>query len=118
MEFKILLTTPYEYINILNDNIDINVILPTGEVYFGVFFSIANIQNLLEKSDSGYFNSEDMIIVKELTVPTIRYAVTNIINNGVIELVMSKIGYIKSVLPGISTYEEIKDFGCPLYGLK
>src|ERR1700761_2364920 len=106
MDFKVLLIAPYENIDILNDNIDINVVLPTGDVYSATLFTIANIQAMLEKSDDGYFNSEDMIIVKELTVPTIRFAINNIINNGSIELTMSKVGHIQDVLPGILTYEE------------
>jgi hypothetical protein len=118
MNFKILLIAPYNTTNIINDNIDINVVLPSGDVYFATLFTIANIQSLLKSSTDGYFNAADMIIVEELTIPTIRFVVNNIIQNKCLDLVMSKIGVIKEVLPDILTYEEIEDFGCPVKGIK
>jgi len=118
MNFKVLLIAPYETTNVLNDNIDLNVIIPSGEVYFATFFTISNIQSLLNESSDGYFDAQDMVVVKDLTIFTIRFVIGNIIRNDRLNLVMSKIGLIHEVLPDVSTYEEIRDFGNPLYGIK
>ena len=118
MDFKILFIAPHDAVDILNDNIDVNLILSTGEVYFAVLFTIMNIQTLLKESKEGFIYSTDMIIVNDLSMQTIRSVFNNILQSKIIENCMIKIGYIKDVLPNVVSYEEINDFGSPKYGIR
>ena len=106
LEFKIIVPAGYNVQNIFNDNIDLNIILPDGTVFFTTFFTLKNIQTLIE--DELYFWSTDMVIVKDLKKETIKKAVTQIIKDGYVELSFSKIGTIETIYFK-KKYEEIED---------
>jgi hypothetical protein len=53
MNFKIYFPASYLVKDIYNDNIDINVILEDGQVFFATFFTLQNIQWLIAKALSG-----------------------------------------------------------------
>ncbi len=54
MRFKIIFPTGYQVADIFNDNIDINVVLENGDVFFGTLFTISNLDYfcLLYTSDA------------------------------------------------------------------
>ena len=106
-EFKIIFPSGYAIQNITNDNIDVNVILSNGSVYFATVFTILNIQSLMTNEEALYFWSMDMIVIKDLAKETIRNAVAKIIEDGYLEYSFSKIGTIDSVYPGKELFKDI-----------
>ena len=72
-----------------DDNVDVEVRLPNGDLYVATFFTLANLQRLFEKNrESGeclsgrYFWASDMILVEELTIESMTDAVEDLIANG------------------------------------
>ncbi|SFN21147.1 hypothetical protein SAMN05421594_1494 [Chryseobacterium oleae] len=106
-DFKIIFPGGYNINDYYDDNLDLNIILPTGRVFFSTFFTILNIKNLLEKDSRLYFWSIDMLIVKDLKKETIRNVIFNIIDDGYLESVCSDIGEIHEVFPDIKSYSDI-----------
>jgi hypothetical protein len=104
MEFKIIFPSGYSVLNIDNDNIDVNVVLPNGEVYFGTLFTIANIQCLMDKEGEHYFWATDMIVVKDLSEEMIYKAIKELINSDYLFQALTKIGSIETVNQGSKTY--------------
>jgi len=103
--FKILFPAGYNITEITDDNIDVNVILSNGFVYFATFFTISNIKNLMNKDL--YFWSTDMIVVKNLEKETIKKIVLNIIDEELLETSFSKIGTIKEIYSENENFEGI-----------
>jgi hypothetical protein len=106
--FKILLPSGYDVKDINNDNIDINVVLQDGGVYFATFFTILNIQTLMMNDGSPYFWSTDMIILKDLNIETIKKTVSKIIDDELLEVSFSKIGMIERIYSETISFEELK----------
>lgn len=108
MDYKIVFPTGYNDVNQLNDNIDINIILSNGDVYWGTLFTIRNIQFLLQKEAGSCFWATNMLIVKDLRKETLREAIAETLEDKYFEKVFSKIGDIKKQYPGL-TFDEISD---------
>lgn len=106
--FKILLPSGYNVHDIYDDNIDVNVALRSGIVYFATFFTIFNIQTLMSNEGVIYFWSTDMVIIKDLRTETIREAVSKIIEDGLLDVSFSKIGIIEDVYPE-KIFEELNE---------
>lgn len=70
-DFKVVFPSGYNINDYYDDNIDLNIVLPTGRVFFSTFFTILNINNLIQKDNALYFWSTDMIVVKDLKKDTI-----------------------------------------------
>jgi len=74
-----------------DDNVDVHVRLESGERYVATFFTLRNIQGLMDKDKktgegSGkYFWASDMVIVLDLNDATIRKTVEEMIANGEFE---------------------------------
>lgn len=96
---KYLIKYPLDFIvkDKRDTNLDINVVLETGDVFFATIFTIENIKNLIDKDLSSYFWVPDMIIVKEVTKQAIYKAIGGIIEDGYLEMSLSKIGSISDV---------------------
>ena len=76
MDFKVIfLPVGYDIKDVSNDNTDVNVVLPNNKVYFGTLFTQKNIQVLMEKDKQSFFWSTNMVIVKDLSRPTIHRAI-------------------------------------------
>lgn len=71
-KFKIVFPTGYQINNIYNDNIDVNVYLSTGEVYFATLFTVHNIEMLMKRENDYYFYSDSMIIFQDLSLKNIK----------------------------------------------
>lgn len=108
-QFKIMFPSGFCVKNLDDDNIDVNVILPNGFVYFGTLFTLLNIRSLMKNSDELYFWATDMIIVKDLKKETIRSTIFKIIEDGYLEMAFSKIGTIKDIYTDKNSYDEIDD---------
>jgi hypothetical protein len=82
-----------------DDNVDVEVIFPNGERYWGTFFTLNNIRMLFEKNrHSGecgnglYFWSVDMVIVETLSEQAIRDTVNHLIDTGELGSALSRTG--------------------------
>ena len=72
-----------------NENLDANITLETGERYGASFFTLNNIQSIMERHRNStneclggkYFCSVDMIILDELSLDRIVDTVTDLIKN-------------------------------------
>ena len=109
MLFKISFPTGYQQTDIFQDNIDVNIILANGDIYFGTCFTVLDIQSIMSKGEEPYFWATDMVIVKDLRKETIREVVDYIIAEEYIDIIFSKIGTIGDHHIIWSSFEEIED---------
>lgn len=105
--FKVIFPSGYFINNYLDDNLDLNIVLPNGNVFFSTFFTIYNIKRLLEEEHSQYFWSTDMIVIDNLKKETIKHVVSNLIVEGYLETACSNIGQINEVFPNIKLYSDL-----------
>ncbi|WP_299107026.1 hypothetical protein [uncultured Tenacibaculum sp.] len=110
---KYLIKYPLEFIveDKKDTNLDINVVLETDEVFFATIFTIENIKNLIVKDQSSYFWATDMIIVKEVTKRAIYEAIGDIIEDGYLEMSLSKIGSTSDVYGEGSSFVTLQGKG-------
>jgi len=97
MKFKIHFPAGYQQFNIDNGNLDANIILETGDVYFCTIFTLSNIRQLMNKEESPYFWAMDMLIVDNLKKKTINAAVERIIDEKNLDPILCKIGTIEEI---------------------
>jgi hypothetical protein len=107
MEFKIVFPDGYTITNINNDNIDVNVVLPNGEVYFGTLFTKDNIKYLMDKEGEHYSWATDMLVVKDLSIEKIYKALEELINADYLSQALTKIGDIETVYQRSKTYDSL-----------
>jgi len=76
-------------LDLINDNVDVEVILDNGDRYSATFFTISNIQFLLDQykktgecSYGLYFWASDMIIVENISEDIIRDTVFDLLHSG------------------------------------
>ncbi len=116
MNYKIRFPSGYQVSDPLNDNIDLNIFFPNGDVYFGTLVAAGNIPFLMEKNKEIYFWMTDMLIVKDLSRHTMRKAIGQVIEGEFFDKVFSKIGVIGvDVYTEYSSYDEIEDMAGTLY---
>lgn len=96
-QFKVLCPGGYHVEDPSNDNMDLNIVLDTEEVFFATVFTVRNVQILLTRSPEPYFWSVDMFLVDNLGVPTILEAVACIIQEGLVDVIFSRIGTTDTV---------------------
>lgn len=90
--YKINFPSGYEGTNVDDDNIDINIILETGEVFFGALFTIKNIESLMKKEEFNlYFWSTNMVILRDLELTTIHQTIDSIIAEKMLSTMFCKI---------------------------
>lgn len=105
--YKIIFVIGYKSIDdIYNDNIDVNIVFETGEVYFGTLVTIKNIQTFFNRGDS-YFWSTDMLILENLRKESIMNAIEEIIKNESYFYIFDKIGELYEDQFLWATYEEL-----------
>lgn len=88
--------TGYNITNIIDDNIDIHIIVD-NRVFFSTFFTTKNIDRLIDKESSSYFWATDMIILSDLRLETIKGAVIDIVESGIISDSLTDIGDLELV---------------------
>lgn len=111
MNYKIVF--PAGYINveadILDNNIDVNIVFDTGDIYFGVLVTTVNIQHIMQKNNELYFWEEDFLILKDLNKKTIKNAISKVIELDTFSKIFTKIGILgEEYFNGIS-YESLPD---------
>lgn len=111
MNYKIVF--PAGYINveadILDNNIDVNIVFDTGDIYLGVLVTTVNIQHIMQKNNELYFWAEDFLILKDLNKKTIKNAINKVIELDTFSKIFSKIGILgEEYFNGIS-YESLPD---------
>ena len=113
MNFKILFPAPYDsaITDVLNDNLDINVVLENGDLFWGIFITLNNIDYLMKKDNDISFYMEDMVIVHSVDKETIKAAVTKIVARGHLNLAFSYIGKMHMIESNEITFDDIVDLG-------
>ncbi len=78
-----------EIVDPTDDNVDVHVRMESGERYVATFFTLKNVQRLMdgykqtgECSSGQYFWASDMVIIHDLTDETIRQTVEDLIASG------------------------------------
>lgn len=116
MDFKIVLMSNYEEVDVLNDNIDVKIVLSSGLVYAATLFTISNITRLIENASPEYFISEDMIIVKDLSYTSMNRVIKDIVERDLMPSCMSLIGTINQIFTKTTDFNDIKNYGSPIDG--
>ncbi|HCO67618.1 MAG TPA: hypothetical protein DIT04_07685 [Dysgonomonas sp.] len=103
------ITFPLGYLdtNIFNDNVDVNIVFETGEVYFGTLITMKNIESFINRGDI-YFWCTNMFIVKDLKKETIRAAILKSLFDKNFKDIFTKIGDIAHIFEGLS-YNDLID---------
>ena len=79
---KISFPTGWEVEDIFDANLDINIISTEGEVFFVCLFTLKNIEKLMLHGETVAFWADDLIIVPDLSLNTIRLAADEVVENG------------------------------------
>ncbi|MBT2622620.1 hypothetical protein [Chryseobacterium sp. ISL-6] len=106
-DFKIVFPEGYNVNDYNDDNIDLNIIIPSGQVFFSTFLTILNINNLMIRDNDLYFWATDMIIVKNLMKETIKSSVSKMISDRYLESACSEIGKIHEIFPDYNAYSDL-----------
>ncbi|SIT25241.1 hypothetical protein SAMN05421786_11483 [Chryseobacterium ureilyticum] len=106
-DFKVVFPSGYSVNDYYNDNIDLNIILPSGTVFFSTFFTIINVKNFIDEDDTGYFWSTDMLIVKDLKKETIKNVIFKMIKDGYLGSACTEIGKIQEIFCDIRDFSDI-----------
>lgn len=104
MEFRVITFSSFSDVNYLNDNIDVNVVFPNGDVFFATLITITNIQQL--KGNYSFFWIDNMLIVENLDKKTIKKAIEEVIENDYFEKIFSKIGNIETLDGFVKRYDD------------
>jgi len=108
IDFKITFPAGYNEVNELDGNIDVYIILESGDVFVATLFTLPNIQKLITQFNSASFWASDMVIVKDLSHTSIREAIQELIDDGYLEHACTHIGTIEKRYPG-RTFDQIPD---------
>lgn len=107
--FKVIFPAGYNVIDVIDDNLDINVILESGKVFFATLFTISNIKSLMLRDEAMFFLAEDMVIVADLEKDTIRRVVQESINDGFFERTFCQIGLVEDIYGIGMSYDGLND---------
>lgn len=91
--YKIIFPTTINSIkNVYNDYLDINIIFDDGTIYFATFVTFEFVKdNILNEN---MFWIEDMVIVKDLNVTTLKTTIKKLVNEYNIDEVFCRIDYL------------------------
>lgn len=111
MLYKIICPAGYSGTNEIDDNIDINVVTEGGDVFYAALFTPQNFVTLFARNGGYGMWSPDMIVVKDLAIPTIRKAIDELIERQYFEDAFDKIGTIAKIYGEAATYEGLVSIG-------
>lgn len=106
--FKLKFPSGYNIDDVSNENIDINVYMPNGDIFFATLFTLNNIAGLMQKDRSVCFWSDSMIIVQDLEKATIKASITAMIEDGYLHHAFSNIGNMSGANAVYKSYESLK----------
>lgn len=110
MKFKIFLPTGYQVENKDDDNLDINVILENGEVFFCTIFTTKNISSLMKKNSLSFFWADNMVVVKDLSKENIIKFVEESLELDNFKIIFFKIGELGKTDGYDFLFDEINNF--------
>ncbi|AWM14886.1 hypothetical protein DI487_14165 [Flavobacterium sediminis] len=110
MKFKVFLPTGYQIEKEDNDNLDINVILENGEIFFCTIFTIKNIDFLMKKNLLSFFWADNMVIIKDLSKRSILEFVKEALELDNFKIIFFKIGELGKTEGYDFLFDEINDF--------
>ena len=85
MNYKLYFPTDFEYINSINDNIDVCIELPNGKRYTIVVATPQNVQEMIKAEGNSYLDPcAPFLFVEELTEYNIRLLVNELIKDPVL----------------------------------
>lgn len=105
-EFKITFPSSYQVKNVNNDNIDINIAFLDNRVFSATVFTADNIKDLMTQNNESFFWTSDMFIVADLSIDTIRNAISESLTHHYFELIFTQIGTVESVYE-VNSFEDI-----------
>lgn len=108
MNIKVIFPSGYRVKDIFNDNIDINIILDNGDVYFATMFTLSNIRSLMVKESLIFFDVYDVLIVRDLRRNSIKELVKELVERNQVDIFCSKIGNENEVYGEPPQYSELK----------
>lgn len=108
MDFKITFPAGYKEINEVDGNIDVHIVLESGDVFVATLFTLSNIQRLMTQSSSASFWASDMIIAANLSREGIRDTIQEVIDDEYLEHACTHIGRIEKRYAGMS-FDQIPD---------
>lgn len=106
INYKIIFPVGYNTGNTQNSNLDINVVMENGEVYFATLFTAKNVIYLMDKEYTDYFSADSMVIVRNLNKETITKVVEKVIEERYLDVVFSKIGTLQEVFETDKGFDE------------
>jgi len=110
VKYKVIFISPFSLLNKEDDNCDVNIVLETGEIYFGLLMTVKQVATLASKSDyDGYLDMVDTIIIKDMEKTSIQQAIDRIIDEERLDVVFTRIGTLKTDAFDHS-FEELNDF--------
>jgi ACT domain-containing protein len=82
----------------LEGNVDVEITFPDGKRFAATFFTLKNIQELMENHASTgeslnglYFWASDMVIIQDILETNIRKTIENLISTGEFEIVFKRL---------------------------
>jgi hypothetical protein len=96
-KFKIHYPVPLLDDSVIDDNVDLNIILESGDVFFGLAMTPENIRKILNKKEYSYFWTTDFIVLPDLQKATIRIAVEEALGCGEFDSIFTPIGDLSTV---------------------
>lgn len=106
--FKLKFPSGYIVDDVSNDNIDINIYTPNGDIFFATLFTLNNIAGLMQKDQSVHFWSDSMVILKDLEKATIKASITAMIEEDYLHHAFSNIGNMSGANAVYKSYESLK----------
>lgn len=106
LSVKLYFPTGYNVEDIYDEVLDVHIILDNKHVYFGAFFTLKRIQGLMSEMDEKYesdylgglfFWEEDMVIVENMALETIKKVTRYIVKDELYERMFSRIGDVDSI---------------------
>jgi len=97
MIYKIFSILSHDAHDVNNDSIDLHVITEEGKVFFATFITRANISEIMTQQGLTHLWIEDMVIVEDIHIETIKNAVVAIIKDLILDRAFSEIGDIKKI---------------------
>lgn len=110
MKFKLYFPSGFKNLDVFNGNVDVNIITEDYSVYFVVFYTIEHIKSIMERESKVWYWDEDMVVINNLEMETIKVAIADLISDGYLKEAASKLGDVNSVYSGTEYFSALNDW--------
>jgi hypothetical protein len=107
MQYKLYSPAGYLGTDKVNDNIDIHVVTEHGDVFFATLFTPINFSQLMERNGLNGMWVVDMVVVKDLSLETIRMAVDELMEKQSFTEAFCRLGTTGEIYEGRMSYETL-----------